>query len=508
MTRTAKLLLGPILLFQVVFFIFISLHRFIDGDEGFYLLASRLVLMHKTPYVDFFYTQAPLLPYVYALWMKCTAVSWTSARVLSALLTALLGSLLYEHVCRETRNCLAGVIAVMLFASSTLVFAFYPTAKTFSLAGLFLFVTYRIIGRPSKTSPGWLIGVSGLIFGLSVDTRSYLILLGPLFVWWICRNSDKEARRTSILWFLGGCTIAVLPCIYLFVSAPGAFLFDNLGTHAIRTNAGLIGKWGEKLAAILVLFLGYKEGSNAIQDSILFLISVAFISLVNRRRYPPRLALQIAVVLGIISLLPTPSIPQYFSLCIPFLLVSAVCTVSDLIATLDSRRGTLVAIATCVAVVGIYLAASANDFRHYLITSEGVPGVKPGHGGDWRLQRVLDVSQAIDQIAIPGESVASFWPGYLLQTKVDPFPGFENDFGLFVSVKVTAQQRSRYHILSPAEIVSSFAAHNPRIVVLGNENYYTEQVMGNTARSSLRANGYTLIRSIDGASIYVYRSDP
>ena len=88
MTRAAKLLLVPLLALQVAFFTFVALHRFVDGDEGFYLLGSRLVLMHKKPYLDFSYTQVPLLLHVYALRMMCTAVSWVSAKLFSALLTA------------------------------------------------------------------------------------------------------------------------------------------------------------------------------------------------------------------------------------------------------------------------------------------------------------------------------------------------------------------------------------------------------------------------------------
>jgi hypothetical protein len=36
------------------YFWFLSQHRLIDNDEGFYLLAARLVLEHRTPYLDFF----------------------------------------------------------------------------------------------------------------------------------------------------------------------------------------------------------------------------------------------------------------------------------------------------------------------------------------------------------------------------------------------------------------------------------------------------------------------
>src|SRR5579872_3619535 len=46
--------------------IYYAAHRPIDGDEGFYTTAARLVWEGKTPYKDFFYQQAPLLPYLYS----------------------------------------------------------------------------------------------------------------------------------------------------------------------------------------------------------------------------------------------------------------------------------------------------------------------------------------------------------------------------------------------------------------------------------------------------------
>src|SRR5580704_14951471 len=100
MNRTCSLILIPVFVGLMWFFLFIAHHRFIDGDEGFYLLASRLVMEHKAPYLDFFYPQAPLLPYAYGLWMKLFGISWFSARSFSATLTTILGLLIYEHVCR------------------------------------------------------------------------------------------------------------------------------------------------------------------------------------------------------------------------------------------------------------------------------------------------------------------------------------------------------------------------------------------------------------------------
>ncbi len=139
-------LLTSLFVIQFAFFTFIAWHRFVDGDEGFYLLASRLVLEHKRPYLDFFYTQAPLLPYVYGSWMHFAGVTWLSAKLFAALLTALLGSLLAAEVLHVTEKWLAAVVAVVLFATSTLIFAFYPVVKTYSLAALLLF---------SRLCAGW-----------------------------------------------------------------------------------------------------------------------------------------------------------------------------------------------------------------------------------------------------------------------------------------------------------------------------------------------------------------
>jgi hypothetical protein len=57
------------------FLAYVATSRTIQRDEGFYLMDARLVLNGKAPYLDFFYPQAPLLPYVYALWMRVAGAS-------------------------------------------------------------------------------------------------------------------------------------------------------------------------------------------------------------------------------------------------------------------------------------------------------------------------------------------------------------------------------------------------------------------------------------------------
>ena len=132
--------------------------------------------------------------------------------------------------------------------------------------------------------------------------------------------------------------------------------------------------------------------------------------------------------------------------------------------------------------------------------------------GDWKLARVIEVSGTINRIARSGEEVASFWPGDIFQTKVNPVSGFENPFGLPISEKLTSEQRAKYHILSPDEVKSDFAHHVPRVVVLRNQiiSPSTDQRNtniwdnGDSFRASLLGNEYHLDRSFGGISIYVF----
>jgi hypothetical protein len=233
----------------------------------------------------------------------------------------------------------------------------------------------------------------------------------------------------------------------------------------------------------------------------------------SREKRISSLASCIAAILALICLLPTPAYVQYFCLCVPFLIVGAVCGVNDLFRRLATGREKMVAGVICTLLLFIYIAAGANDLRRYLVTGEGVPGVRAAADrGDWRLSRVIEVAGAVDQIANPGEEVASFWPGDIFQTHANPVSGFENPFGLPISERLNSEQRARYHLLSPAEVKSDFARHLPRVVVLRNQiiSPSTDQRNtnvwdnGDSFRRSLLNNGYHLDRSFGGISIYVF----
>jgi len=244
MTRTAKLLLIPVTLILGVIFVAVCRLRLVDSDEGFYLLAAKSVFRGKLLYRDIFYTQMPLLPYVYGLWMKVGPATWSSGRLLAALLTTCLGVLLYCHVARLCRSWLAGCLAALLFASSCYVLAWYPLAKTARCRSA---AVWRVHG-PVEFSSRKALVLAGLLLGLAVDTRLYLIAVLPIFPLYIySRRRAFPHLAASTGWFLGGLALALAPNLYWALRDPADFYFCNLGFHAIRDQAGLSELSGRKL---------------------------------------------------------------------------------------------------------------------------------------------------------------------------------------------------------------------------------------------------------------------
>jgi Dolichyl-phosphate-mannose-protein mannosyltransferase len=498
MTRTSKLWLVPVVLLQAAFFLYVSQRRLIDGDEGFYLLASQLVMRHHAPYLDFFYTQAPLLPYVYAAWFKVAGVSWISARVFCALISTWIGGLIYVQVCRETGKWLAGAVAVLVYASSAIVFAWFPIVKTFPLAAAFLFPAYMILAQLPAATSRWLVALSGVLFGLAVDTRSYVVGLLPLLLWWIWRQ-QRERAWMRMAWFCGGFVVGLLPSLALFVTSPDAFLFNNLGYHAMRSQWGLIGNLRNKLKILSLLAIG---GVTGFQFAVAGLTGLLGVILVRPRKAPSFLALLIAIALGLVSLLPTPSFVQYFSILMPFSIVAGIGPVAEFFANLRSRRR-LAAAAACVALMTAYVGLAAIPFRQYLFTGSEVPGIfQPEQAQKWTLAHVTNVSRTVDKLAHPGEQVLSFWPGFLVGTQAEPVPGFENDFGDYVSHYLTLEQRERYHILTRDEMLESFARHDARLIVIGNQGSFSGGPEVNKSARAVEQFGYRLVGKVDDTMFY------
>ena len=502
--RMWRLLLIFVVILQLGVFVVVARYRLIDGDEGFYVMASRLVYEHRVPYRDFFFTQMPLLPYVYGLWMQFAGATWISVRALSALFTSMLGTLIYVHVCKVTGKWAFGLASIAIFLSSTHIFAWLPIVKTYALSSLLLFLAYFSIATYASTSPKIAFAFGGLMLGLSADARLYIAGLLPMLICWIFFAPEVRSRRIALVWFLGGFAAAVLPNLYLWAIAPDAYVFGNLGIHAARSSHGLIGLGGK--FRILSLLLLSRESGNGFQMAMLF--ACCGLLIILKHSAATRLAFYLAVTLIVISLLPTPSFTQYFCVPVPFLVVAVVCSVSELMdKARNSRRKHLIMAISAMLLSG-FIAASIGDFSRFLSTGAGIKGIRPDLVTNYMLGSVVAMSRRIDEVAAPGEQVMSLWPGYLLQTKVVPLPGFENNTAREHTRTICPEYMSKYHIVPQSQIEAQLAAHIPRLVVVGNQESMHPDFDADLYERMLQRFGYQRIYLIGNSSLWIAPAGP
>jgi hypothetical protein len=120
MTRRWGLLavVGAASLIYLAALAYYAMVRSIDTDEGYYVSAARLVWEGKVPYRDFFFPQAPLLPYLYGWIWGVHPGSLVSMRLLSAGLTA--ATALLWGVCLVFSERLPRVVVVATFLAIVL----------------------------------------------------------------------------------------------------------------------------------------------------------------------------------------------------------------------------------------------------------------------------------------------------------------------------------------------------------------------------------------------------
>jgi hypothetical protein len=487
MPRANRRLVAAVFLGQLVPFLIVARYRLIDGDEGFYLMASRLVSEDRTPYRDFFFTQMPLTPYLYGLWMQVAGSSWIAARALSAILAAILGTLIFSLVAAHTKKASSGLFAAFLFVSSTLVFGWFTIAKTFAVSGLFLFLAFALI-RSNVLA-------SGVFLALAVDARLYLAGVLPLFLWWVYRDRNQTVR------LLAGFGLGVLPNLIFLLWDADAYLFGNLLFHSIRSESGIVGNLPQKLYLMTQLFFGGGAG-NGLQWSLLVGSLVCLQAARKLGDTVSRRAVELAALLSVISLLPTPSYVQYFCLCVPFLIVAAVSSGSRTLQEMKSTRAKRLAAVATAALALLYTAASAGDLGRFTRTGDGLNGIRSRTlAPNWSVDAVRSVSRAIDQFAGPGESVLSLWPGYIFESKAAPFPGLENNTGRERVDALRPGDAARYHILPQDEIERQIADLKPRLVVIGNqESMFVE---ASPYLEMLNRSGYRVVATVLGSSIWL-----
>ncbi len=455
-------------------FIPISLNRLIAGDEGFYVLAAKLVASGDRLYSDFFYPQMPLLPWIYGTWMRMFGPTWESVRILAGIFSALIGYLIYLHLLAFNRRW--AIFGIFLFVTSTLVFAWYGTVKTFSISILFLFSSYYLLDKKSSLNSWIKLVLAGILFGLSVETRLFFAGLYPIFLLLIfIRPDPMTGFLKSALLFSLGCTIALFPSIYLAISNFDIFYFNNLGYHLIRSDRGDDAMMRAKLT-ILNTVLGLRDSHQitGYQLPTLLVLSgfYAFGSIFSKTKIDS--AFIVALGLFILNFIPSPSYVQYFSTLMPFLIIGAVSSLYSLYKFYlqnTYRPKKSLAFISILLFSAIFITGSYEDLQKYMKNGIGVIGIGPGDAPNKTISAVSEIGEKISQSINPNEEVLAEWPGFLINSTAKPVPGLENNFGWKVGHKISPELRRKYKIISRDEIKKLIQNGVPSSVILEVKSY-------------------------------------
>jgi hypothetical protein len=462
--------------------------RLIDGDEGFYLFAARLLANGQRLYADFFFPQMPVAPQTYGGWFAIVGAGWRAGRLLTALLGVGTGVLLAAEAWRRTQRWGWGAAALGLYLSSGLVLGWFTVAKTYALAALLLVLGATLLQRPGRRATFF----GALALGLAAGTRLYLLAALPCAA--ICLWRAHPGQRTRRLLLAGaGLLVAVLPLLPALLRDPHAFRFGTVTFHALRdpTAAQWSGQLAQKWRVLLAaLSLRGGDGTGAVQ--LLVLLVVAAGAALSPATPKNTLSTPLWMALLLASLVPTPAHPQYFCLLVPFLILDAVA----LLATAPLARAAPLLLPAAVA----YVAMGVFDGDRYLRTGTQVPGVETAdRSARWTIPTLQRVAAEIDAQGAP--AAVSWWPGYFVSTRTTLPPELANDFGLLIADQLPPDERRRVHLVTHDELAAWIEARRWPLVVTGNWTARPEA-------SRLPLAGYRQVARVENVGIWLARTPP
>ena len=463
-SRQHRFLIALIILAFFAGTLMLSRHRPIDGDEGYYATAARLVSEGHTPYLDFFYPQMPLLPYLYAPIYKMAGSSLANMRLFSVavgvLSLFLWGLILQRRWPWRPAIVLGGLVLV---AVNPYFLSWNVTVKTYALTNLAVFATLWALDRGLQSRRwSWFL-LAGVTAGLGVGVRLlYLPWAGMLaltLAWFGLRGTGKKLRPDKMVAYLGGMLVGLAPSALFFALDPDRFFFNNLRYHQLRFSSleqpASAGGF-QVLVALQVL-----AETLFLNPFMFFQLVLVGLGIDWTRRNPdnPLRPLMILSGMGAVAhtvacLFPDPVYEQYFTNPLTPLLAPLVVAGLGRLTELVKRPATVVTVvlglAAVLSVVDLQVRKTGMDWKEV-----------------WSFEHLAKVSAAIEAHTEQQDMVMAFWPGYVFETGRQYLPGLENHFALGVSEKLTLDQKVHYHVAGKELVLKAFDYQYADVVVLG-----------------------------------------
>lgn len=493
-----------VLVFASLFFLVVVTDRLAANDEGFYLLAAKLVSEGNVPYLDFFYPQMPLYPYLVALFVWPLESIWLGGRMVSGFAAALVAFQLYIFLKVRFARAFA-IFGILIFCSSHLIFGWFSVAKPFAVVSLFLVAAYILLDLPRNNRLLLRAFLSGIFACIAVQVRALTCLVLPvLFLMGFWQGRKQGVSYKTGGYFLLGCFIALLPSIYIALADHELFWLNNVEYHQLRDYTGscLLGPGCEKLETLLQL-IGVKSSHKPYGDQFPYLFWLALLyglaSIVFFRRLSA--ALFMALALFIANLFPPKLYEQYFSIVVPFLIIVVVELFYQLFRLIKKDKGMVFqrnAVCSFYAVVIIfsvlYSYAGLRHYSKYATTRHLLVGSRRAY--TFELSNIRELASLIDKQAMESELLYSMWPGFAVDTDMKVVSGLENNFGPKIADELSDKKREEANILTIEEQREQLAREKVKIAVYSKRRFPKKEL------NRLEEEGFKLIEETDIAYLY------
>jgi hypothetical protein len=363
--RRQAALTGAVVLLLSVGLLVLSQIGFHYGDEGFHLLAARLINAGRRPYLDFFYPQTPLYAYLNAAWMRMLGENWRSSHALSALLTGATIAMLAGYAFSRWRKAgqpLGAALSVAVLIGLNLTVIRFGTISQPYGACLFLstgayLAMVRAVGLPGAGFAAW----SGLCASAAAACSLLSAPVAPILLLWLMRNNRTGRLSAKCTWFVTAAAVPFLPVAWAAAHGPRQALFNVVEYHLFYRRLGYV---KESVAwTNLRVLTGWLDSPQALLLVLLTLLGVFARPGVEkweqRLRAELRLCGWLIAGLAIYLSSPTPTQPQYFVLLVPFAALLATQGIQTLASRATLSRGESWLGLVLLGIYGLGLARSA-----------------------------------------------------------------------------------------------------------------------------------------------------
>lgn len=206
----------------------------LNQDEGWYLYAANLVSEGRVPYRDFFFTQGPVLPYVYSFFTDIWRTNGLLGARIFNLLIGLMG-LLFASLLADRLKKGAGLIAFVLLATNLYHLYYLTIPKTYALAAFFVSLAFFLLSFEGL----WTTFFAALFLAFAAGTR---ISLGAILPVIACALLLRGFRDFRWLAFALGGAVGLLAVYgpFLIDETTRQGLFAAEAYHAARGGFDLV----------------------------------------------------------------------------------------------------------------------------------------------------------------------------------------------------------------------------------------------------------------------------